>query len=362
MGEPVNYPRQKGAVIIIVLWTAVLLTVLVAAMASKVRLSASATANHRAAGLNWAELMGAVNHAEMELLLERMELPVGEPLELDENGEIRTPAYRFNGQALSLHYPVSEDFVVRIYDHAGKINLNRINRQDMENLIRHWLGGIEADPEAVQQLLAAWTDWTDLNQLVGVEGAENEYYENLETPYTPRNSSELESVEELLLIRGFDQLLQGVNLEAAFTVYGNGRRLNLNLASREAMRLLPGMSEQSIENILAYREREDINNMAEIGEIVPFEDLQELAPWVGTNTSNFYTLFVYPKTELSAAERERLEAEAGFHNPDPVTRAYMEIVEARGYSNLPLVHHIDPFGVLPDTAPPRVAEEDLLFR
>lgn len=357
-----NHRRQRGAVIIIVLWTAVLLTVLVTAMASRVRLSAQATANNRDAGLAWAELMGAVSRAEMELMLERMELPVGEPLELAENGEVRTPAYRFNGRDLQLNYPAGEDLVVRIYDHAGKINLNRINRQDMQLLITHWLGGLEADPDEVQELLVAWTDWTDLNELEGVDGAENEYYENLEQGYTPRNNPELDSVEELLLIRGFAEVLEGVNLEAAFTVYGNGRRLNLNLATREAMRLVPGLSEESIENLIAYREREDINNMAEIGEIVPFEDLQELAPWVGTNTSNIYTLFVYPRVALSGAETARLEAEDEFHNPDPVTRGHMEILEVRGYTNPPIIHHIDPYGTLPDTAPPRVAEEDLLFR
>ena len=354
--------RQRGAVIIIVLWTAVLLTVLVTAMAARVRLSASAAVNNHEAALAWAELMGAVSHAEMELMLERMELPIGEPLPLSEDGEILTPAYRFNGQDLPLAYPAGQDLVVRVYDHAGKINLNRINLQDMQTLVTHWLGGFEADPEQVQELLAAWTDWTDLNELEGINGAENDYYEELENGgYTPRNNPELDSVDELRLIRGFDELLEGVNLEAAFTIYGNGRRINLNLATREAMRLLPGLTEETIENIIAFREQEDISNMAEIGEIVPFEDLQELAPWVGTNTSNIYTLFVYPRIELSAEQVERLAEEDEFYNPDPATRGYMEILEVRGYTNPPIIYHIDPYGRLPDTAPPRVAEEDLLF-
>ena len=353
---------QRGAVLIIVLWTAVLLTVLVTAMASRVRLSASATLNNRDASLAWADLMGTVSHAEMELMLERMELPVGEPLELSENGEILTPAYRFNGEALQLAYPVGDDMVVRIYDHAGKINLNRINRQDMQTLITHWLGGLDADLEQVRELLAAWTDWIDLNELEGVGGAEAEYYEELEQGgYIPRNNPELDSIEEILLIRGFDELLEGVNLEAAFTIYGNGRRLNLNLATREAMELLPGLTGETIENIIAYREREDIDNMAEIGEIVPFEELQELAPWVGTNTSNIYTLFVYPRVEPDAAAVAELAGEDEFYNPDPVTRGYMEILEVRGYNNPPIIYHVDPYGRLPDTAPARVAEEDLLF-
>ena len=130
--------RQRGAGHRSSSVAALLLTVLVT---RPVGLSAQATANNLDAGLAWAELMGAVSRAEMELMLERMELPVGEPLELADNGEVRTPAYRFNGRDLQLNYPVGEDLVVRIYDHAGKINLNRINRQDMQVLITHCSAG-----------------------------------------------------------------------------------------------------------------------------------------------------------------------------------------------------------------------------
>ncbi|MDP6416286.1 MAG: type II secretion system protein GspK, partial [Gammaproteobacteria bacterium] len=272
--------QQKGTVIIIVLWTSVLLTVLVTAMASKVRLSAQTAIHNQEASGQWAELMGAVSHAEMELMMERMPRPVGEELDETDEGEVRTPAYRFNGQELQPNYEISEDIVVRIYDHAGKINLNRIPRRNMQLIIEKRLGGLDADPEEVQDLLAAWTDWTDLNDLEGLNGAEKQYYEDLEQGYVPRNNPELDTVDELLHIRGFAELFEGVNLDAAFTIYGNTRTVNLNLATREAMELLPGLNEELIENIIAYREREDIQNRAEIAEIVPFENLQELSAWV----------------------------------------------------------------------------------
>ena len=187
--------RQRGAVIIIVLWTSVLLTVLVTAMASKVRLSAKTVVNNQDASTQRAELMGAVSQAEMELMMERMPRPLGEELEETEEGEIRTPALRFNGQELELNYPPSENIVVRIYDHAGKINLNRIPRRNMLLLIEKGLGGVNADPQEVQDILSAWTDWTDLNDLEGLNGAEKEYYENLDQGYTPRNNPELDVVE-----------------------------------------------------------------------------------------------------------------------------------------------------------------------
>lgn len=349
--------RQRGSVIIIVLWTSVLLTVLVTAMASKVRLSAKAVFHNQEAALQWADVMAAVNKAEMELMLERMPRPIGEILEETEEGELRSPAYRFNGQPLELYYAADEDIAVRIYDHAGKINLNRIPRRNMQLLIEKRLGGFDADPEEVQDLLSAWTDWTDLNDLASLNGAEKEYYQDLETSYSPRNNPELDTVEELLSIRGFAELFEGVNLDAAFTIYGNDRTLNINLATREAMRLLPGLDDELIETIIAVREVEDIDDRGELAEIVPYENLVELSAWIGNNTSTFYSVFAYPKIAVSEAEIEAAMNDSEFDfNPDPVVSAYMEIIEVRSYNNLPRVYKVEPYGKLPDTSPARVKQ------
>jgi general secretion pathway protein K len=357
--------RQKGAVIIIVLWTAVLLTVLVTAMASKVRLSANTAFHNQQAVAQWTAVTAAVNKAYMELMLETMPRPLGEVLPTDEDGEILLPEYRFNGRPLELAYAADEDIVVRIYDHGGKINLNRIPRLNMQTLIEKRLGGEDADPEQVQDLLAAWTDWTDLNDILSLNGAEADYYQSLDPPYLPRNNPELETVEEILQIRGFDELFEGVNLEAAFTIYGNDRSVNLNLASREAMQLLPGLDDELIERVIAYREIEDINNRAELQEIIPFENLVELSNWVGNSTSIVYSIFAYPRLEPTESFREQLATaeEQGLDiNPDPVVQAYMEIVEIRDFSTPPRVYKVDPYGHLPDTAPARVNEYDIEFR
>ena len=343
---------QRGSVIIVVLWTAVLLTVLVTAMAGKVRLSARTAFHNQEAAWQWASVMEAVNLAEMELMLERMPQQVGEIQEEDDQGQVRIAAYRFNGQPLQLYYPAPENMVVRIYDHAGKINLNRIPRRNMQILIEKRLGGLDADPEQVQDLLAAWTDWTDLNDLASLNGAEREYYESLDPPYSPRNNPELDTVEEILHIRGFAELFEGVDVDAAFTVFGNNRTVNLNLATREAMQLLPGLDDELIETILAVREIRDINTRAELAEIVPYENLVELSNWVGNLTSTYYSIFAYPRIETAAPD-ESADAGRPF---DPVTRAFMEIIEVRSYNNLPRVYKIDPFGRLPDTAPPRIEE------
>jgi len=355
--------KQKGSVLVIVLWTSALLTVLVTAMASAVRLSAITVSNNRDAAVGRLAIQSAVSHAEMELLLERMPRPIGEQLEETEEGEIRTPAFRFNGQALELNYPKASSVTVRIYDHAGKININRIPRRNMQLLIEKRLGGQDADPAEVQDLLAAWTDWTDLNDLEGLNGAESGYYETLDLGYTPRNNPELDTVEEILHIRGFAELFEGVNLQAAFTIYGNARTVNLNLATREAMALLPGLNDQLIENIIAYRQIEDINNRAEIAEIVPFEELQELSPWVGNATSNFYSIYAYFESQINDRDPALLDIDSQDEVIEVIpSQAFMEIVEVSGFSDLPTILRIDPYGRVPDSLPSKIQEEDYNFQ
>ena len=311
----------------------------------------------------WADIMAAVNKSYMELMLERMPRPIGEELAQDEDGEVLIPAYRFNGTPLTLNYPAEENIVVRIYDHGGKINLNRIPRRNMQMLIEKRLGGEDADPEEVQDLLAAWTDWTDLNELVSLNGAENDYYQSLDPPYFPRNNPELETVEEILQIRGFPELFDGVNLDAAaFTIFGSNRSINLNLATREAMQLLPGLDEELIERIIAYRELEDINNRAELAEILPFENLVELFQ-LGRQ-QYFDDLFDFSRIRVSSwilRKLKQCQEEQLDFNPDPITQAYMEIVEVRSFNSLPRVFKVDPYGILPDTSPARINEFDIAF-
>ena len=356
--------KNSGSVLIIVLWTSALLTVLVTAMAGAARLSAIAVSNNHDASIGRLAIESAISHAEMELLLERMPRPIGEQLEETEEGEIRTPAFRFNGQTLDLSYPKPSNIAVRIYDHAGKININRIPRRNMQLLIENRLGGEDADPAQVQDLLAAWTDWTDLNDLEGLNGAESDYYQSLDQAYLPRNNPELDTVEEILHIRGFAELLEGVNLQAAFTIYGNARTVNLNLATREAMQLLPGLNDELIENIIAYRQIEDINNRAEIAEIVPFTELQELSPWVGNATSNFYTIYSYFEDQgvLEYQDFQDKSNEGQVYSNLAPLQAFMEIVQVTGFVERPTILRIDPYGVLPDSAPSRIPEDEYNFR
>lgn len=329
---------QRGVVLIMVLWTAIVLTVLVTVLAANIRLSANTALHHRTGALAHAQLMGAVRKAEMELMMEQMPLPLGVLDNIDDDELQRIPAYRFNGQALSLHYAADENVRIRIYDHAGKINLNRIDRSRLQQVIEKQLGGEDADPRQVQELLAAWSDWTDLNNVPDSLGAEDETYLELNPPYTTRNNAELDSVEELRLIRGFDELFGDLNLEAAFTIYGNSSAVNPNLATREALMLLPGMTVEAVEAIFALREQRDIQTINELGEWIPIEVMVEISPWLGLNTSSFYSIYAYTADD----------------DEDPTAQAFLQVIEVRSFSTLPRVYMVHPYAQLPDYSPPGV--------
>jgi general secretion pathway protein K len=346
-----NSLRQRGAVLIMVLWTAVVLTVLVTVMASSIRLSANTARNHREGVQGFANVMDAMHKAEMELMLELMPMPVGALEQEQDLSEYRMPAYRFNGQPLTLHYAAAENMVVRIYEHAGKININRIQRQRLQELIETRLGE-NHDPRQVQELLAAWTDWVDLNDQTTPVGAESDYYRSLDPPYEARNNPEFESVEEMRLIRGFNELFADVNLDAAFTVYGTGNAVNPNYATREALMLLPGMDADIVERILALREQEDIRTMQQISDIVPLEQWVRLSPWLGLNSSGFFSVYAYPR--LTPADSDQDSGNNPELAEDPVTHSYMQVMQVRTFQTRARIYQVHPYARLPDTAPARV--------
>jgi general secretion pathway protein K len=336
--------RQRGSIIIVTLWTITLLTILITALAGQVRLSARVALFHQQELDTWAKILSAINQAEMELVLEQM--PLG-PVVLDDLSEIgRNPLYRYNGQELQLHYPQAEAIAVRIYNHAGKINLREISRPRLRAMLEKKLGS--GAFRQIDDLMDAWGDWEDLNDDASVNGAEIDYYEGLATPYQPRNGK-LETVEEILQIRGFADVFADVDLDAAFTLYGERDLINLNLATVEAMQLLPGLDDELIEQILIYRQDKDFSGNGDIAQIVPAENMALLRPWLNTViTSSYFTIMAYkkpvPLTDGLAADGEEAENTV---QEDAALTAFAEIVEISTFTDPPKVLKIMPYQKVP---------------
>ena len=343
--------RQQGSVIVVTLWTVILLTILVTVIAGQIRLSSRAAFYHQEELGDWANIISAINQAEMELMLERMPRP---PESIDDLNELnRNPFFRFNGQELALEYPQSEGITVRIYDHGGKINLREIGRPRMRALLEKKLG--EDADDQIDELIAAWGDWVDLNDNPGINGAENDYYENLETPFTQRNGK-LETVEEIMHIRGFDEVFDDVDLDAAFTLYTDDELINLNLATVEAMQLLPGLDDELIGEILAFRQENEFRGNGDVAQIVPAENMGELRPWLNSRrTTSFYTIMAYKKMVSDENPFEDSE-EVGV---DVTTTAFAETVQITSFTENPRILKINPYQAIPQRPVIRVEGEFL---
>lgn len=355
-GEGGNRDRDRGAILIIVLWFIVIVTVIVAALASETRLSAKAVFHNKIGLETWNDTLQALRVAEMELLINRMPEPPGEETALSERKNKR---YRFDGRVVDLAYPIPDTVSVRIYDHAGKINLIRLSKKHMRQLLEKHIGN---DLEKLDALEDAWQDWIDRDDFKRANGAEKDYYETLDPPYEPRNDR-LETVEEFLLIKGFAEILDGVEMDSAFTVYGNKSGVNPNLATREALMLLPGLDEDTVNIILIKRREKEFKSHKDFKDFMEPEQLVEVKPWINFSTGNIYSIAVLVKppeeVETENANTDDLEEvdekeeeekkEDGAAQRQEIQRAYMVTVQPRGFNQFPRILKVNPYGVLPDT-------------
>jgi len=169
-------------------------------------------------------------------------------------------------------YPVGDDGLVSIHidDLGGKLDLNQLVTMPLGNpdavvktrfLRLFKVLGLE-DPEG---LVDALIDWLDPDDEPQPYGAEDEYYLRLPQPYVCKNN-ELQTVEELLLVRGFTPEILRV-LAPHVTVYGD-KKINVNTATVEVLySLAEEMDLQAAETIVEARNDKPIQKVEEIQEL-----------------------------------------------------------------------------------------------
>jgi len=361
---PAQLTRQTGAILIIVLWFIAMVIILVAVLARETRLSATVVFHNKQRLQTWNDTLQALQAAQMELLINRMPDPPGEEKSLNERQ--KNKKYQFDGRILELAYPIPDTVQVRIYDLAGKINIRLIPLPRMRQLLQKRIGD---QPDKLSELEDVWQDWIDRDEFKRANGAEKDYYETLSPPYEPRNSR-FETVEEFLLLKGFAEIFQDVEIDTAFTVYGNTFGVNPNLATREVLMLLPGTDAEIVNQILIKRREKEFKSHRDLNEFITPEQFAELRPWLRFNTSGYYTIAVQTKNPAEIAQSQQ-EAEAGtVEEPEPppetatptsqqpYQRAYMLTVQPRGFNRLPKILEVNPYGVLPNTSHEQFINDD----
>ncbi len=175
---------------------------------------------------------------------------------------------------------------VHVSDEMSKLNLNRLVKgslkeveiesvnQEMVDNVKHLFELLELDPNLVDCIV----DWIDENDEEQPYGAENAYYQSLTPPMNCKNGP-LDSVDELLLIKGFDpEMLYGNDehpgLAQFVTVFGDTKPLiNINTADEKVLAAALN-SESQASMIVDMRENEPFKNQGEITARVPEAQLQ----------------------------------------------------------------------------------------
>ncbi|MEE8574794.1 MAG: type II secretion system minor pseudopilin GspK [Thermodesulfobacteriota bacterium] len=166
------------------------------------------------------------------------------------------------------------EVTLSVVGEQGKISLNhivtaggKINKEGFERLV----GLLEALALS-EELAYALADWVDADSKGRSWGAESGYYEDREPGYRIKNGP-LSSIEELLLVKGFD-FETFTKLRPYVTVYTDGI-ININGAAPMAIMSLDSeISEDMANAVVSRREDRPFKSTAEVREISGFGILE----------------------------------------------------------------------------------------
>lgn len=288
---------DKGSILIIVLWMIVLSLSMISILANNTRLATTIVMHQQSALDDWAEILATIDKAKMELLVEKLNSSRSLAILLQNaSGAKKAPTqYPFQGQEIKLTFPQADHIGVRINDLSGKINLSQLKRKKFKLLLEKQLGSQGSE---IENLLDAWEDWTDRDDLKRLNGAEKNYYKSKKYSYEPRNGP-LESVNELRLIKGFDEAFKGIDLTDVFTLYARSRQINPNIASKQTLLMIPGVTEELADEVIKQRNIQAFATMAEFKALFPPASVNQVTAWVGLSKSRYFSIVIYNKNHLS---------------------------------------------------------------
>jgi type II secretory pathway component PulK len=201
-------------------------------------------------------------------------------------------------------------YEARIVSEEGKIDINFVQEDMLKEMLKK--GGLS--PDVAEIVGDSILDWKDVDGDPRPGGAEDGFYASLPEPIRPRNGM-LVAVDELRFVRGvtpeiFDRLLSRV-----FTVHGRSVAVNVNEATVEVLKLLPGFTPEAAEGVYARRLVTPFKTPAEVVAFLPGTGTPAAGvPILSTfSTTRTYTITSVGKvgTRISRTVSCRVEIGAG---------------------------------------------------
>lgn len=222
--------RQTGVAMILVLWVAMLLTVIAGSFAFATRTDMAVIQN----SLERARAEAAADAALHRAMLE-MYKPASDLTRWKSDGEM----HDFEWQGIPVR--------VSLMDESGKIDINTANPDLLKGLLI--FGGI-AEDQAVK-LVDAIQDWRDTDTLRRLNGAEEAEYQAAGLKYKPANAP-FQTIEELRMVLGMTPELYR-RIAPDITLFSRQSGLNYMVAQRSALLALPGVTPEQVDAYIALR-------------------------------------------------------------------------------------------------------------
>lgn len=277
------FGQTRGIALVMVLWVMVILFVIVLEFSFGMRTEVNITQNYKEEVLLYSMAQGGVQRAVAELIYKhdpKIQL-MRRNLILE---EIPSGKKEWVTDGRSYLFPYEQGTCeIRIISEAGKININLVS----ESILRKIITLLGLDGEMRDVVVDSILDWRDPDDFYRVNGAENSYYQSLKEPYDCKNGN-LDSIEELLLIKGISQdLFYGrksseeekkgiqVGLKDIFSIYAPGAQIDINSASSTILGLVLGIPEDIIQRVIKAREEKPFVHQQDLLQRIP-----ELKPFI----------------------------------------------------------------------------------
>jgi len=281
--------NKQGSALIIVLWVVIILSLIVGSFSFEAQIQSRITSFYRKRDKADAIALSGIQVARLLIAKSKKINPNMSDEEaisiaIEKEDDIWFPDAK--NLALNNSVVVEKEIAggtlrLHVTSERSRRNVNRLKADDWERIFE--LTNVPEDmwPE----LIDSFSDWVDKDGITRIDGAESDdYYMNLEEPYQARNGY-LDSVGELLLIKGFSRALVygGVMSDSEndiepvmfdgfadmLTVYGDGK-VDVNTASTRVLMTLPDVDDLVAGAII--EEREGFFSEVEEIEAEPFKD------------------------------------------------------------------------------------------
>jgi general secretion pathway protein K len=295
---------SKGVALIMVLWVIAVLSVVVLEFSFAMRTEVLITKNYKEDLQLYAMVQGGIQRAIAELIYKHD--PKVQQLRKTLTSEEIPPEKReWMTDGRSYVIPFDQGTCeIKVMSEAAKVNVNLVS----DSMLRKIITLLGVDAEAKDIVVDSILDWRDPDDFYRVNGAEDSYYQSLKEPYRCKNAS-LDSIEELLLVRGVSQTLyhgrsdikkeEGgekvvqAGLKDIFSIYSPSGQIDINSAPPVVLKVVLAIPEEVLQKIVKAREEKAFDHQLDLLLRVP-----ELKPFIEGDPER-QSLILYGRTLLT---------------------------------------------------------------